>query len=178
MYAALALTAVCALTLAGCPTDPDPEPDPALIGSWTNKVTGLHDGLVKEFTINSDFSFTASINPTFIGAYNQEGVTALTGLEQQPGGEDATRWTVTGKLTADEDGIYIMSNLTETTGKPALTNPGGKAADEVFFFGGPVKITFTNTDKTAFYFESAASGEIAKHVTAFFGGNYTRKIPD
>jgi hypothetical protein len=175
MYAALALTAACALTLAGCPTDPDPEPDPALIGSWTNKVDGLHDGLVKEFTIKDDFSFTASINPTFIGAYIQGGVTALTGLGSQNITDEATRWTVTGKLTAEGDGIYIMSSLTETTGKPVpgQTEPAGGAATVVAGFNGPVKITFTKADKTAFKFESAASGVIAEQVTAFFGGNYT-----
>jgi hypothetical protein len=204
-YAALVLAAICALTLAGCPTDPDPDPEPdtALKGEWTNKVAGLHDGLVKDFTIDPDFTFEAKINPMFIGAYNQAygtayatamgqgaseavaqeagssaGLGALDGLLQQPGVTEAnTRWTVTGKLTGEEDDIYVMSSLTETTGKPALSLPAGStAAEELIGFNGQhVKISFTNDNKTAFKFESNESGELATQVTAFFGGDYNIK---
>jgi hypothetical protein len=193
-YAALVLAAACALILAGCPTNADdPDPDPALRGNWTNKVGDLHGGLVKDFAINDNFTFTASINPTFIGAYNEAygvalpggaeaantaGLAALAVLEQQPGTTDAaTRWTVTGKLTADGGSVYIMSNLMETSvpPKPALSMPGKTAAEEVLGFSNrPVKITFSN-DKTAFNFESAEKGALADKITLFFGGNYTRK---
>jgi hypothetical protein len=197
-YAALVLAAACALTLAGCPTDThDPDPDPALRGNWTNNADGnLHSGLIKTFTINDNFTFTASINPTFIGAYNKAyaitygnkiqdgadeaaahaagvaaGTAALNELEQQPGVTDGTtRWTVTGKLTADGGSIYIMSSLKETTDKPApgQTQPGGANTVLVGFDGHRVKIAFAN-NKAAFYFASANDNY---DVTAFFGGSY------
>jgi hypothetical protein len=193
--AALALAAACALTLAGCPTDSDPEPDSALRGEWTNKVADLHGGLVKDFAINPDFSFEAKINPTFVGAYNQAyaasiaqdgdktaahaaGLAALAGLEGQGVTDEATRWTVAGKLTADGGVVYIMSGLKEISAPPklGLADPGKTASEEVLGFNNrPVKITFTNAGKTAFKFASAESGELAAQITAFFGGDYAHK---
>jgi hypothetical protein len=173
-YAALALAAVCALTLAGCPTDSDPDPDPALKGTWTNKVTGLPGGLVKDFIIGDGVRFEAKINPMFIASYSAvaSDPDKLAGLEQAAAG---TWWTVTGKLTADGGDIYIMSDLTETTGQPAFPLSGDMtAAQELLGFEGHhVKITF-NDDKTAFKFESAENNA---DVTAFFGGDYTKVSP-
>ncbi|MDR1107559.1 MAG: hypothetical protein LBL19_00835 [Spirochaetaceae bacterium] len=194
-YAALVLAAVCVLTLAGCPTDThDPDPDPALRGDWTNNAGGnLHPGLIKTFAINNNFTFLASINPTFIGAYNQAyaaakaqgadeptaqaaGALALAGLEGQGVTDEATRWTVTGKLTADGGVIYVMSGLKETTGKPApgQDEPGSANAVLAGFDGQRVKIAFTN-NKAAFDFTSANNNN---EVTAFFGGNYTKVDPN
>jgi hypothetical protein len=174
-YAALALAAVCALTLAGCPTDSDPDPDPALKGEWTNKVDGLLAGLVKDFTIGDGVRFEAKINPMFIAMYPTvaSDPDQLAGLEQTAAD---TWWTVTGKLTADGGDIYIMSDLTEITGQSAFPRSGDMtAAQELLGFEGHhVKITF-NDDKTAFKFESAESGEGATQVDMFFGGNYTTK---
>jgi hypothetical protein len=212
-YAALALAAVCALTLAGCPTDPDPDPDPdpALINSWTNKVENLPAGLVKEFTINNDFSFTAYINPTFIGtfmgAYEAAYKTKYAEEMKNGSGEDAaraagdtagktagmgalatnlkdvkdeaTRWTVTGKLTADGGAIYVMNSLEEKTGKDTPPDPGADPKAPVVkadvtvrgFNGQRVRITF-NGEKSAFNFESAEKND---KVTMFFGGDYTIK---
>ncbi|MDR2070303.1 MAG: hypothetical protein LBP81_02650, partial [Treponema sp.] len=67
MCAVLVMAAACILVFSGCPQDAGPEPDSALIGFWTNQVEGLHAGLVKKFTIEGNFTFEASINPTFIG---------------------------------------------------------------------------------------------------------------
>jgi hypothetical protein len=193
MCASLVLAAACALTFAGCSKDPAPEPDTALRGPWTNNAGGaLHAGLVKTFTIGNDFSFEASINPVFITEFNTKFAEAIQGgsnpeqaalagnnaviaLATNGVTDDATRWTVTGKLTAEGDGIYIMSNLTETTNKPAAPDqPAGSAAGVLSGFGGAVKLTFTKNDKTAFKFESAQSGPTAVQVNAFFGGDYTR----
>jgi hypothetical protein len=185
-YAALALAAVCALTLAGCPADPaDPDPDPALRGSWTNNATGDKiPGLVKTFTIHDNFNFTASINPLFIGAYNNAIKNGKNETEAEAAAnaalaektEEEVRWTVTGSLTAEGGVRYHMSNLTETSvpPKPPLSSFGKTAAEEVAFFIGPVKITFTDTGKNEFNFEGAG-GFAPERVTEFFGGNYTRK---
>jgi hypothetical protein len=187
----LALAAACALTLAGCPSGADdPEPDSVLRGEWTNNADGnLRPGLIKTFAINNNFTFTASVNPTFIGAFNEAraaskardnddaianaaGLAALTGLEQTGVTDEATRWTVTGKLTAEGDVIYIMSGLTETTDKPApgQIEPGGANAVLVAFNGQRVRIAFAK-NKAAFSFTSANNNN---EVTAFFGGDYAK----
>ncbi|MDR1249422.1 MAG: hypothetical protein LBK63_08990 [Treponema sp.] len=189
-YAALALAA--ALTLAGCPTEPAPDPDPALIGDWTNNADGgLHPGLVKTFTIGEDFRFEASINPLFVGTYNEaydaaidggKGVEAakaagLAALAKLTDKEQAdNRWTVTGKLSGDRDNICIMSNMKETTGKmtpPAKEMPPMIANEALRFYNGhPVEINFINDNKTAFTFKSNKGDP---NVNLFFGGNYTQK---
>jgi hypothetical protein len=180
-HSALALAVVCALTLAGCPTDPDPDPDPRLEGTWTNNAGGnLYDGLAKKFTIYPNFNFEADINPVFIKAYNETeggdeakvaaGNAALAELGKT---EIDARWHVTGRLTADGGNRYNMSDLHETSDQPAL-QISGTADQEVFYFGSPVRIIFTGDDN--FNFESAlTSGMIAEGVTAFFGGDYTRE---
>jgi hypothetical protein len=68
--AGLVLAAVFALTLLGCPKEADEEDqiDSRLVNSWTNKEQG---GMKKEFTISSNGTFTASINPNYVGAYNK-----------------------------------------------------------------------------------------------------------
>jgi hypothetical protein len=201
MYAVLAAAMACVLVLAGCPKDAaGPEPDPALIGSWTNDAGGgLHAGLVKTFTINDDFTFRASINPVFIGAYNTgyktgydaaiengadeaaadaagktAGAAALANLESSGAKEADVRWTVTGKLIADDGGLYLMNNLVEQDNKPLPGEGGSTDATIVLaaFQGHPVMITF-NTAKTAFTFKSASSPENLQ-VTAFFGDTYTK----
>jgi hypothetical protein len=196
-YFALALAVVSALTLAGCPTDPAPDPDPdsALRGNWTNDSAAdkLPPGLVKTFSIENDFSFQASINPLFVGTYNdaydaaigdgkdgsvakEAGLAALAELTLQD--EDNNRWTVTGKLSGDSGNVCIMRNLEETTGKMTPPAPGtGNIVSAnlalSIYNGHRVKIIF-NDAKNTFDFESASND---KNVNLFFGGNYT-KIPD
>jgi hypothetical protein len=182
-HSALALAVVCALTLAGCPTDPDPDPDPRLEGTWTNNAAGnlQYAGLVKTFTINPNFTFEADINPVFIKAYNETegndaakaaaGNAALAALGKTEAG---ARWHVTGRLTADGGNRYNMSDLHETSDQPAL-QISGKADQEVFYFESPVRIIFTDDDN--FKFESLASGRIKVGVDLFFGGDYTRDLP-
>jgi hypothetical protein len=192
------MVAVCALVLSGCFRNYfNPEPDTALIGTWTNNAGGdLHAGLVKEFTINNNFTFEASINPTFIREFNQgyavaigegaddematiAGMAAVLVLDLLTD-DETTRWTVTGKLSADGKGGYVMSKLAETTGKPdpAQTGQGDASAVVAGFNGHHVKFSFMNDEKNAFHIESAESGPEAVQVTAFSGGNYTRKISD
>jgi hypothetical protein len=193
-YAALALAAVCALTLAGCPTDPEPDPElnPDLVAVWTN-ATGegnIHGGLFKEFTIRSNSSFTASINPKFIMAYFQaynaaisEGaepaqaeeaaVGTLNGLAQEQGGENATRWTVIGRLASDVENTYIMGGLTETFGKQGFATAGTATQELNGFNGHAVRILFAD-NKESFDFVSATNDA---NVNLFFGGHYTKVSP-
>jgi hypothetical protein len=196
-HPALALAVLCALTLAGCPTDPDPDPDPdsALRGDWTNNTAAdeLPRGLVKEFSIDNDFSFKASINPLFVGTYNEAydaakadgeaaakaaGLAALAALTDQD--EKDNRWTVTGKLSGDKGDVCIMSNMRETTDKmtPPVPDSGFTVSADFAlraYNGHRVKIIF-NEDKTTFNFESANNNQ---NVNLFFGGSYTKtKIPD
>jgi hypothetical protein len=193
MYAGIILAVICALVLTGCPQgEDDPQPDSRLIGEWTNGHT--EPGLVKRFTIKSDYTFTAYINPTFIGAYNTAykeardngadeaaakaaGEAALTGLDTQGITDAKTRWTVTGKLTVDSEGIYIMSNLQETTDKPALndTIPGGANTTVAGFSGNPVRITFVADNDNQFNFVSAKGDA---NINAFFGGYYDKVVLD
>jgi hypothetical protein len=192
-HAALALAAVCALTLAGCPTDTEElDPDSALRGNWTNDNADdkLPPGLVKTFTIGNDFSFEASINPLFVGTYNEAydaaidhgdeaaaqeaGLDALAKLTVQQ--EKDNRWTVTGKLSGDRGNVCIMSNLKETTGKKTPPDPKTGAVVSanlalLVFNGHRVKIIF-NEEKNAFNFESANND---KNVNLVFGGAYTKE---
>jgi hypothetical protein len=185
MSAGLVLAAVFALTLLGCPQEPEKDTiDSRLVASWTNGADG---GLKKEFTIREDGTFTASINPIHVGAYLQalsggeeaaKGV--LTALEAREGTRDAdTRWTVTGELVEEGDGIYIMKDLDEATGKPVTIDttsgqPTGKADDAVVGYNGEwVRIVF-GSDEKSFKFSSAKDTPNAE-VENFFGGTYTKK---
>jgi hypothetical protein len=194
--AGLVLAVVCVLTLTGCPKEPEEDQiDSRLVASWTNNEAG---GMKKEFTINSDGTFTASINPTYVGAYNEAygmayaaaiqggetaahaaglaaGAAAIAGLAADPNTSDAaTRWTVTGKLVKDEGDIYIMNNLHEISDPPkpaSIEAPeAGDANSVLFAFNQKVKIEFT--DGNTFTFESAESDDL---TNAFFGGTYVKK---
>jgi hypothetical protein len=174
LSAGLVLAAVFALALTGCPKDPEEDQiDSRLVASWTNNADGsLHAGLVKEFTINRDETFTASINPTFVNAHKTGGDAALMGLEQMPIAEEGTRWTVTGKLVKDEGDVYFMSNLAETSNppKPAdIMNPGEGTANETV---GQMReyVTIVFNDNGSFTFSSTTEA-----VQDFFGGDYVKK---
>lgn len=181
------LAAVFALTLLGCPKEPEEDQiDSRLIGPWTN---GQDGGMKKEFTIAGDASFTASINPTYVGAYNQAYAAALDGgasndaaaqaaqealaqLEESGATDALTRWTVTGKLVKDDGDVYIMTNLHETSGQSAAPGAPSGSADGVVnaFSAAKVEITFSTSEQ--FEFKSADGND---QVTAFFGGDYTKK---
>jgi hypothetical protein len=165
----LAMAVVNVLALTGCPKDDPPEQDPALIGDWTNNALGnLPAGLVKTFTINRDFRFTASINPDGIIAVGNK-----TPLNDDV--EKQKRWTVIGKLTADGDEFYIINDLEETTHKPApnQTDPDGANFTLSFYKGTRVKITFVENKKT-FRFINASTESETDPINMFFGGTYTK----
>ena len=75
------------LIISACPEEPAQEAfDTRLIGSWTNRETGV---IEKTFTVKADHTFSCSIDPGNQG-----------------------RATVTGKLTYDGNGVFAMSSLT------------------------------------------------------------------
>jgi hypothetical protein len=176
------LAAVFALTLLGCPKEAEESQiDSRLIGSWSN---GLPGGLYKEFEIGSDSKFTASINPAYLARYNgalsqgasadQADQVALGQLAELGSSEEDARWTVTGKLVKEDGDVYFLNDLDETTGKPAdPSQPDGGTADTMVgtYHGQRVQITFDDSLST-FTFASAQDDD---QVTAFFGGEYTKK---
>jgi hypothetical protein len=186
--AAGTVLALCTLVLTGCPPEaPKAAPDPRLIGAWTNGQLG---GLAKTFTIDGEYKFTASINPTHIGAYNQAYQTALAGganaaaakaaaegaLAGLPATDAATRWTVMGKLTSDGDNLYRMSDLREIGGKPGMgiLSLGGANTEVKSMNAKQVKISFSGDN--AFTFRPVSAGDELT-IGLFFGGTYTRKAP-
>jgi hypothetical protein len=189
--------ALCTLVLTGCSEKLfKPSPDARLVKTWENGDKATLSGLYKTFTINKDYSFTASINPAFIEAVadvknkSQGQITtdeaaigavraSLEGAATQAQITvdaliDSWAWQVTGTLIIDEGDIYRMDSLAETSG--ASVNPQdpskGKANDAIGFYNKElVKITFTSD--TAFTFESAPGN---KKITDYFGGTYRVKL--
>jgi hypothetical protein len=189
--AAGAVLALCTLVLTGCTHEaPKAVVDPRLAGNWENGNKNELKGLYKGFTISADDTFTASVNPVHIIAYNtaysaskaansseDAAITAgMTELAKMAGTDGDTRWTVTGKLTSDGDNFYRMNDLTETTNKPVPgdTTPGGANMAVKRMNAKQVKISFSG-DGT-FTFSPASAGD-APTIGLFFGGTYTRKAP-
>jgi hypothetical protein len=190
-FAAAGLVLACTLALAGCPGEADAKPDSRLINTWANGDASTLSGLYKTFTINSDYTFTAKINPPFImlirsikasEGFSGGDTEAITAAKQQLGQGNGNadviiagmEWTVTGKLTIDNGEIYVMSALKETSNKPADPNtPTGATADSMVsgFNGELVELKFNSN--TAFTFKSAGTTE---DVTTYFGGTYN-KVP-
>ncbi|MDR2375079.1 MAG: hypothetical protein LBD96_01420 [Treponema sp.] len=192
LIAAGTVLAVCALSLTGCPQDtPKAQPDSRLVGTWQNGEATTLSGLYKKFTINKDFTFTAEINPAFIGLVAKiktGGITtdedaipkAKKTLEAAAQGTNVDAliaswtWQVTGTLNIDGGEIYIMNNLEEKNGAAVDPQDSSKGTANTAVAGynsEKVKITF-NPD-TSFTFMSA-TGTTA--VTEYFGGTY-HKVP-
>ncbi|MDR0732412.1 MAG: hypothetical protein LBF63_12145 [Treponema sp.] len=187
LTAAGTVLAVCALALTGCPHDsPKAQPDSRLVSTWQNGDPAELSGLYKKFTINKDFTFTAEINPTFIGAVadaksggaitTDKAVEAVKmTLGPSPDAVIASwTWKVTGTLNIDKEGLYIMNNLKEKNGvnvDPSNLSKGKADTAVAGYSTEKVKITF-NSD-TSFTFTSA-TGNAA--VTQYFGGTY-HKVP-
>jgi hypothetical protein len=133
------------LVLSGCPQpDGNDKPiDPRLEGRWSD---GLQGTSLKEFKIEADGSFTASIDP--IGGSN-----------------DANRGTVKGKLNNEGD-EYRMNGLRATLDPGYTFNWGTQVTNPNIAEGQYVKITFDG-DK-AFNFV----GVDQPLITDFFGGHY------
>ena len=89
-FFALIAAAACLLVFSACPQSPAEENydpiDPRLEGSWTN---GQTDRALKTFNINSDGTFSASVDPN---------------------AENMVRGTVTGKLVR-KGTDYLMINM-------------------------------------------------------------------
>jgi len=141
------LIAIMALICTACPeVTPEKDPDPSLIGDWSNNKTGND---AKTFIVNDDFSFSCHINPGADGNYQGAA-------------------TVSGKLTRTDGNIYTMYDLKGVPDDPGTvwTNPLTLGA----FNSQKLLITFY--DKDSFNFKSAQNNDA---VTQYFGGDYYRK---
>jgi hypothetical protein len=192
--AAGAVLALCTLILTGCPPEASKAtPDSRLIGIWNNGESG---GLAKTFTIDGEYKFTTTINPTYIGAYNKAygeniasgkevaeaaGKAAINYLESQGTTDAATRWTVTGSLEIDEGNIYIMKGLEEITGKPAPDAGNGApqmtADAAVKGVANEKRVEISFTSDTTFTFADAGDNTPASQINQFFGGTYKKVTP-
>jgi hypothetical protein len=114
-YAGAALALFCITAFAGCPQSSSDEEsiDEKLVGNWSNRDAGLYQ---RTFTIKSNGSFTASINP----------------------GGNQGRGMVEGKLVAEGD-EYIMTGMVETRGTDWGKAVGG-------FNGKYITMRFAGTD--------------------------------
>jgi hypothetical protein len=201
VYAGMVLAVLMMLVLAGCPQEPDKEDgiDGRLAHSWTNDPNNEYTiennliGLKKTFTIKSDGSFEASINPIHIGAYGktysgalaQGGDAAaaaaagfLAGLQSNTVTQDAAvRWAVEGKLVHDSGDIYFMKNLKEKNNAPVrLDDDTGKptgSANAALSTGGYEghRVELKKNTDGIFSFTSASGDE---NINTFFGGTYTQ----
>jgi hypothetical protein len=144
-----AILILAGLALTGCPQPGgDDKPiDSRLKGMWSNGGSG--DNL-REFSIQSNGSFTASINPA---------------LKDKP---PMGRGKVTGKL-ANEGDEYRMNGLKATLEPGFTLDWGPQVENPTIAEGQYVKITFDGDDKFNF------AGVDQQLITDFFGGDYTRQ---
>jgi hypothetical protein len=177
VYAGMILALACMLVLAGCPKQPDDddEPDDRLVGYWSNDpdgttYTGNNAGRIKDFRINSDFSFETEINVPFLSIVPTMGVDPAAGMLALDGGIDAYIWTISGKLEIVEDNIYKM-RISDSTGQNFdLTAPPAMTLEPNIVYGyNNISVKLTVIDAGHFSFASATNDS---QVNEFFGGDY------
>jgi hypothetical protein len=139
------LVLLLALLFSACPSGSDDDGyddiDERLAGNWQHVTDPA-----RNFTINPDGTFLATVDPIVAGASTGAGV-------------------VTGKLLRDGND-YFMTNMLETSGAQWGSTVTSITLDQ------PCQLTFPEGNNNTFDF--TCSGTQKNLIEEFFGGTYNR----